>query len=278
MFRRFHNWVKSDWLRDAVFSRNGDRGGGGGGGSLLDFGCGFGGDLHKWTQHHIEDVFAVDPSASAIREAKRRHEEYVSNRSGSVRVPKIHWVHDPEPLASIRELPDESVDVVTAHFCLHYYPRAQQVEVLRELLRVLARGGSMHVTFMEGKRVLAHSIRTANQDDPEGVRIRMVSASEIEVEMRLDNAYFVSIGGTSREHLVFATHLVRETSDVVDTDVRVVSFEEMYALPHKPDGLRLNDTEKTVSFLHTALVFRKRSLGGQIDREIPPHRRRGGAR
>lgn len=262
MFRRFHNWIKSDWLRDAVCSKGGE----GGGGSLLDFGCGFGGDLHKWTQHRIEDVFAVDPSASAIQEAKRRHEEYVSNRSASVRVPKIHWVHDPEPLASIREIPDESVDVVTAHFCLHYYPRAQQVEVLRELSRVLARGGSMHVSFMEGKRVLAHSIRMANRDETnqeEGVRIRMVSPTEIDVEMRLDNAYFVSIGGTSREHLVFATHLLRETSSfpvVVDgdMDVRVVPFEDMYVVSHKPPELRLNDTEKTVSFLHTTLVFRKR--------------------
>ena len=103
----FHNHVKT-----VLYERFTNRGG-----SLIDIGCGKGGDLHKWEHLGIRTVLAVDVSPSYIQEARKRHDSKRSMRT------QVSFVQA-----------DAFKDVITAHdvrlydamscmFCLHYASR-----------------------------------------------------------------------------------------------------------------------------------------------------------
>ena len=59
--RRTHNNIKRKLIKDV--SKVGD--------DILDVGCGFGGDLHKWHSCGVK-ITMCEPSFDALNEAKRR--------------------------------------------------------------------------------------------------------------------------------------------------------------------------------------------------------------
>lgn len=202
--------------------------------AVLDFGCGFGGDIKKWVHARIQCAVGVDPSLSAVEEARKRahgHRMY-------------HFVHDPNPLDFVRSLPENCFDIITFHFAVHYYPREQQGETIKELHRVLRPGGTLVATFLEAKRVFAYK-------NNECLQIKMVSPSEIEVSMA-DSIYFHSIGGISKEHLCFSTFLTNQTTEYFD-QINVIDFETFY----RQNKVSMTDQERAASFLHVAMVFIK---------------------
>lgn len=222
-YRIFHNYVKSTLLQ-----RNRPRY------SLLDFGCGFGGDINKWMQCKVMCVVGVDPNADSIEEARRR--------LGSSNL-FCNFVHAPDPVEFVQSLPDKCVDVITFHFAIHYYSREGQRDVLRELHRVLADGGTLIVTFLDAKKVLNYASNPV-------LRIQMVSAYQIDVSMN-ESVYFDSIGGVSREYLCFSTYLFNEAKYFRQREL--IPFQDFYP---KWTGTLTRD-EMAASFLHVALILKR---------------------
>jgi hypothetical protein len=70
----FHNlWIKErllKWAAGQVATGRGGGGGGGGSGTLLDLGCGKGGDLHKWVRSGFGTVVGFDKSRDNITNSK----------------------------------------------------------------------------------------------------------------------------------------------------------------------------------------------------------------
>ena len=60
--RQYHNLIKRQLIQSATQS----------GSSVLDVGCGFGGDLQKWTHAGVRTLDMCDPSAEALVEARSR--------------------------------------------------------------------------------------------------------------------------------------------------------------------------------------------------------------
>jgi len=60
--RSYHNMVKRQLIQSATQP----------GSSVLDVGCGFGGDLQKWSHAGVRTLDMCDPSASALTEARSR--------------------------------------------------------------------------------------------------------------------------------------------------------------------------------------------------------------
>ena len=60
--RSYHNLVKRQLIQNATQP----------GSSVLDVGCGFGGDLQKWIHAGVRTLDMCDPSAEALVEAKFR--------------------------------------------------------------------------------------------------------------------------------------------------------------------------------------------------------------
>ena len=100
--RKHHNLLKRRLIQDTVNPES----------NVLDVGCGFGGDLHKWQSLNTW-LTACDPEPSAIQEAHKR--------SGNIKYQVRLLVGD------ITACPIELFDVVCFNFSLHYIFQSEQL-------------------------------------------------------------------------------------------------------------------------------------------------------
>jgi SAM-dependent methyltransferase len=109
------------------------------GASVLDVGCGQGGDIHKWTHVRIKKLVGIDPNPSAIEEARRRGKG------------KTWATFD---VGTIESAPIELFDVICYNFSLQY----QSLDLLTEVVRRLKPDGGCFIgTVTDSTRLgLAH--------------------------------------------------------------------------------------------------------------------------
>lgn len=100
--RKHHNLLKRQLIQDVVCPES----------NVLDVGCGFGGDLHKWQALNTR-LTACDPEPSAIQEAH--------NRTRNIKYQVRLLVGD------ITACPIELFDVVCFNFSLHYIFQSEQL-------------------------------------------------------------------------------------------------------------------------------------------------------
>ena len=168
--RSYNNWAKSTLIQR--FSPNEDFTTGGGGGApyareeltVLDIGCGKGGDLQKWQNapQRVERYIGVDPAEVSIEQARGRYEEMRKRNKRAMRA-EFHikdaygeWIGD---IPSIREVGHDpnvgpeaggssrwgggGFDVVSMMFCMHYAfeSEAKARGMLRNVSGALKKGG-----------------------------------------------------------------------------------------------------------------------------------------
>jgi SAM-dependent methyltransferase len=106
---------------------------------VLEIGCGTGNLLLQAKADQPDAAVAgLDPDLAALVRARRK----ARRRGLAVRLD--HGFADELPYA------DGSVDVVLSAFMLHHIPAAEQEPAVREVLRVLAPGGALHLLDIGG--------------------------------------------------------------------------------------------------------------------------------
>ncbi len=149
--RDFHNWLKKDLIMRNT--TDGD--------SLLDLGCGTGGDLRKWGVQgaNLGYVCGVDISQKSLVELQQRYE--VGVQEGSLKFPvKTFWGDCSKDLRQgIAAHAPESTglfDCVSSMFSLHY--NFSSVESINNFFSnvtcCLKPGGRFFGTFCSGEAVL----------------------------------------------------------------------------------------------------------------------------
>ena len=98
------------------------------GSSLLDVGCGRGGDLRKWSAMGL-NVTAVEPDKDLLDDAKGRWYKMKCN-------PHVHWV-----LGDIRTAPMSEWDCVAYMFSIHWILEDDGEEQFRHAMNRLKSGG-----------------------------------------------------------------------------------------------------------------------------------------
>ena len=127
--RKQNNAVKRDLIQKWVHA----------GTSVLDVGCGQGGDIHKWSHAHVGRLVGVDPNSSAIEEARRRSKGHSSWSRFNV--------------GTIESAPLEQFDVICYNFSLQY----QSLDLLPEISHRLKSGGLLIGTVTDSTRLgIAH--------------------------------------------------------------------------------------------------------------------------
>ncbi len=118
-FRKTNNQIKRDFLAHWVHR----------GATVLDVGCGQGGDIHKWRHVGVKRLVGVDPNPWAIEEARRRarNDTFASFVTGDIR---------DAPLSD-----HQLFDVICYNFSLQYQP----LELLPDVTRRLARNGGLFI-------------------------------------------------------------------------------------------------------------------------------------
>jgi len=106
---------------------------------VLEIGCGTGNLLlqAKATEPRAT-VVGLDPDPGALARARRK----ARRRRLEVRLDR--------GFADGLPYPDDSVDVVLSAFMLHHVPEDEKLPAVREVLRVLRPGGSLHLVDMGG--------------------------------------------------------------------------------------------------------------------------------
>ena len=108
-------------------------------GPVCDLGCGPA-QIARYLRDREIDVFGLDLSAGMLAQAQRLN-------------PDLHFVQSSMLALGLRS---ETLAGVAAFYCIIHIPRAQVVEALRELRRVLQPGGSLLMTFHLGSEDSHH--------------------------------------------------------------------------------------------------------------------------
>ena len=155
------------------------------GSSVLDVGCGQGGDIHKWSHVRLKKLVGVDPNPRAIEEARRRTKG------------RAPWATF--DVGTIESAPciDELFDVVCYNFSLQY----QSIDLLPEVTRRLkSHGNGLFIgTVTDSTRLgLAHMY---------GISVESVGPDKIKVYIP-DTPYYAN--GPVVEPVLEKDVLIRE--------------------------------------------------------------------
>lgn len=126
------------------------------GDTVLDIGCGKGGDLLKWNRARIAGFIGVDIAEISIEQAQGR---YNSSRLG-------FWakfvVGDPfeQPIEDVLKSQAFAVDVVSCQFCLHYsFESENRARTLLANISKMLRPGSYFIGTIPNSDVIIKHIR-----------------------------------------------------------------------------------------------------------------------
>lgn len=136
--KKYHNFLKGDIL--AYYSSNNNIN------SLLDIGCGRGGDIHKWIKCNILNVVGIDVSPVEIEEAKRRFNEVQNsnfNYTFNVGDFRTYTI-------------DTTFDMITAMFCINYFFDTEHkiLALADKISSSLNTGGFFIGTMVDGLRLV----------------------------------------------------------------------------------------------------------------------------
>ena len=124
-------------------------------GRLLDAGCGPGHWSAHLSQDGLRDVVGVDASADFVAAARERFPELSFSRADLASLP----------------LEDDSVGGILAWYSLIHTPPAGLPAILKELVRVLAPGGSILIGFFDGEpgEPFDHAVHTGYRWTPDAL-------------------------------------------------------------------------------------------------------------
>lgn len=146
--RCFNNWIKSVLISDTISKlkdQNPDMKL-----SILDLGCGKGGDLNKYKASGIDNYFGIDISIGQLRDALFR------KINGDFNFP-CHFIKNEaecEPEQFFNPIPkDMYFDLISAQFCIHYFFQSEKTveNFLENISRKLTKGGYFVATFPDWK-------------------------------------------------------------------------------------------------------------------------------
>jgi SAM-dependent methyltransferase len=129
--RRLHNNEKRSLIESVC--RKGD--------SILDVGCGFGGDLQKWRNVGV-NINMCEPNSDALAEAQERAKNMKM---------RVNFYH-----GDIHACPNRKYDVVCYNFALHYIFQTRDlfVSTMREIKKRMKPGGVFIGIIPDSERII----------------------------------------------------------------------------------------------------------------------------
>lgn len=246
--RSFNNWIK--YVLISKFSRRGY--------TVLDIGCGKGGDLLKWDRAGCKGFIGIDIAEVSIAQARQRYAQVRNKRFwadfcvGDAFGERVENIVHPEAFP---------VDIVSSQFCLHYaFENEDRVRMLlANIARSLRRGGvfigtipNSDVINKQIRKLEAHELKWGNS----------IYSVEFDVAPPRDGVFKPPFGHKYKFFLEDAVGNVPEY--VVPFEAfRAMAAEYDLDLLYKKPFLKLFDEE----FHHNSYTLRTAENMGVIKRD-----------
>ena len=259
--RDFHNHVKRELLH-------------GSGPTLIDFGCGRAGDLHKWIHHKITMVFGIDRNEdNVVNQKDGCYARYLPQRKRLL----ARFVHGDatKPLEDLKKSELEIwqsfkthiFDTASCQFAIHYF--FQNEESLRgfliNLCNTVKLGGRFVGCCFDGRRVFEklRAEKVVNCNDEDGKRMWCLQRNYKKEEFPDDveslgykiTVFQESINTFQEEYLVNFDFFHAAMEQIGFFPIQDESFEHFY----KEDEFKMTPNQKELSFLNRAFVFEKKT-------------------
>ncbi|XP_071781082.1 mRNA cap guanine-N(7) methyltransferase [Centroberyx gerrardi] len=142
--RNFNNWLKSVLIGEILEQVRQEEGGGAV--SVLDLGCGKGGDLLKWKKGGIRHLVCADIAAVSVDQCQSRYEEMKRKSYANEKIFSAQFITadcTKEPLSQKLDDPQLMFDICSCQFVYHYSFESQQQAdmMLRNACERLKPGG-----------------------------------------------------------------------------------------------------------------------------------------
>merc|ERR1719365_436679 len=148
--------------------------------SVLDLGCGKGGDLTKWHKAKVDHVVGVDIAATSIEQCKDRFHEMKGRSKGKIFRAEFHAVDCTKQRArDFYKNPDQEFDLVSCQFAFHYcFESLPQADcMLRNASENLRKGGFFIGTTPDAHDIMAR-LETGKTGNSFGNSVFSVSFNE----------------------------------------------------------------------------------------------------
>ena len=282
--RAFNNWNKSNQITNYASGQ-----------SVLDVGCGRGGDLEKFYRAGVTEYVGLDIDAAGLFVIKDSALSRIGRLKKRRDAPPMHLVQadarvpfTPEDQA--RALPhmrdsnrdqiqtylsDRQYGVVNAQFTLHYYLSDDEAwdTFCANLRKVMAPGGYLLISCFDGdlvhRELQAQNPATVQYVDPEGVshkffEIRKMYADDVQkgtgVAIEFFNSLISEEGVFHREYLVFPEFLIQSLWD--KCGLRLVETSTFYNMFHLyKDYFSGEDPGETKAFGRVASFYKSLEEG-----------------
>lgn len=155
--RNSNNWIKS-YLIAYCLEQIRDRQVDGYPVSVLDVGCGKGGDLLKWQKGNIQHLICADIAETSVEQCKERYNRTKSRaRGGCFSAQFIVADCTKKRLKPLLDNPKKQVDLVSCQFAFHYcFESLPQAEtMLRNVSENLKRGGYFVATVPSAYEIMS---------------------------------------------------------------------------------------------------------------------------
>jgi ubiquinone/menaquinone biosynthesis C-methylase UbiE len=223
--RKFHNWVKRTYIEKYKQSA----------GTVIDFGCGRGGDFGKYIDSGFACIYGIDCNQKNLDEATRRSADMLLNPENENISIKISQYDLTKDVVSI----NDKADLAVCNFAFHFFSKTLDV-FISNVINNTKKGAYIVLTFM----------------DPE--LIEFTETDEWSITKVSENAKVCIKGSMLEENQVEPIVDIQETiSKFKEYGIELVEqtcFKNLYS-SWKSKAKTLSDSEKRLSFMNTAMVF-----------------------
>lgn len=258
--RKFHNWVKSELIKQAVSMSNNE--------SLLDLSVGRGGDILKWKNAGIDFVTGIDIDKPSIFSSVERGGEFdgaiARLRQMRIRKPYIRFhqlsVLDPYVLEKLNRLDNNrKYSIVSCQFAFHFFTETNMslVHTLRLIESKLKPNGIFIATFSDGNKIE----KNITVDLP-SLQIKKLSTNSYSLMLNAEQqqergANYFQIIDKNKEFISKIDEIKIQAQQLGLTLIQTKDFYNWYNDYKKdPRFKNLDFQEMLISFLNTSVIFK----------------------
>lgn len=247
ILRKFHNYVKFS-LYEKYCKPNT---------TLLDLGCGRGGDMFKWQKVGVNKVVGIDINKNYVIDAIKR---YKYNRSNFLNC-DYQFFFTQEKFIFTEFLQYRNLqtvyDNVSCMFALHYFFNTKEAAygIFEQISNSLRKGGHFFGTVMNGTNVHSY-VKTKELFSTNAMFIKKdyneISDFGTKIQFMLSGTLYFGEKTLSVEYLVFE-HVLRKIG--AHFKMKLVDFSSFQT--YHSDEFNMAENFKNASFINYTFAFEK---------------------